>query len=152
MAVKVSRQSLDLQRFSENAAKLLLEKAKVEDFLRSIGSEPSPVVTGDLGDSKLCGYKVVCPVCKKSGCFVGVDGNIHKIYWRCYCKTCRSREMKPKNLLSLVRWSSDNGSLAGAIKTISSFLGFRRSYDITNGDFQARAVFQGGDDDSSIPF
>lgn len=123
---------VELQKFANNAADLLLSQGRLEEFFQSIGYEASPHQDG---------YRGMCPACLQSFCFVGVNGGHHRIYWKCFDRRCRSNTEKTafcRNLLGLVRGVSDDSRLSTAIDTLATFLGFKnRSFDITNGKYEA---------------
>jgi hypothetical protein len=122
----------DLQKFNHNASRLLLEGDRLEEFFRAIGYQVEP-----HGD----GYRGVCPACRDSFCFVGVNGRQHPVFWKCFAPDCASNAGKSKyfrNLVGLVRGASEDDSMKNAIAVIATFLGCAgRSFDITNGKAMA---------------
>jgi hypothetical protein len=130
----LNNRSAELQKFSENAAALLLDQCKLVSLFESIGYQVEPCRDG---------YRGLCPACRTSSCFIGVGGKYHKVFWKCFARDCPSTTGQSKlcrNLLGLVRGAMPDQSLAAAIETISTFLGFKgRSFDITNGKVAAPA-------------
>lgn len=123
--------SIELQKFSDNAAEILIHQGNVKEFFDSIGYNTKPHQNG---------YRGMCPACVSSYCFIGLNGNAHRIYWRCYDSRCPSHVAGSgyrRNLLGLVRaFTMPDENLGEAIKTIAAFLGFEgRSFDITNGRY-----------------
>ncbi len=73
--------SHELQKFSQNAADLLLSQDRLREFFAALDYEVQP---------RKVGYQGMCPVCLQSFCFIGVNGTYHRIFWKCYDKRCRS--------------------------------------------------------------
>jgi hypothetical protein len=144
MSQPINLQALELERFNNHASQQLLETNKLGSFLELLGCQTIKVTEGE---HQLRGYKVCCPVCRQSACFVGLNGKVHKVYWHCYDKKCPSQNMSPKNLVSLVRRLRPDNSLKEAIFAIRDYLGYKRSYDITNGKLP-----DGGPDEENLPF
>src|SRR5437588_4918281 len=89
--------SVELQKFSDNAAELLLRRGKLADFFKSLGYEAER-----HGE----GYRGMCPACLSSFCYIGVNGKHHRIFWKCFDSQCPSNTGKTefcRNLLGLVR-------------------------------------------------
>jgi len=122
--------SLELDRFSNNAAELLIQRGQVEKFFEHIGYEAK---------SHQEGYRGMCPACLSSFCFIGLNGKHHRLFWKCFDHRCPSQKKGSgfrRNLLGLVKGVSTDQSLGTAIKVIAEFLGFAgRSFDITNGKY-----------------
>src|SRR4051812_31387873 len=110
--------SKELQRFSDNAAGLLLREEKLAAFFTHIRYEVEPHQDGLRG---------LCPACLNSFCFIGLNGRHHKVYWKCFNGRCDSNSGKGRlyhNLLGLVQGILADHSLGRAIKVISAFLGY----------------------------
>jgi hypothetical protein len=122
--------SVELQKFSENAAQLLLQRGKLVEFFASLGYPVEP-----HGE----GFRGMCPVCLSAFCFIGLNGKHHRVYWKCFDSRCDSNQGKAgfcRNLLGLVRGQVEGNGLGTAIEAIAEFLGYRgRSWDLTNGKF-----------------
>ncbi len=119
--------AVEAQRFAQNAATALIARGKLVEFFRTLEYDVVP-----YGE----GFKGLCPVCRDSAIFIGLKGDFHKIYWKCYSPDCKSRKPDSKlvkNILGLTRALVDDGSLVTAMKAIASFLGARHTYDVTNG-------------------
>ena len=147
---KQALRAQELQRFSQNASRLLVDKDRLPALLAELN-----YLAERKGENELRGP---CPVCRRSYCHIGMNGRVHTIYWKCFDRTCPSNTGKAKvhhNLLGLVRALVEDGKLGTSIKTIAKFLGFeQRSFDITNGKIgcQVEAVAapdgeDGGDED-----
>ena len=128
--VKHNPKYVDAQRFSDNAAQLLIERGQIAEMFDSLDYSITQNREGD-------GYIGLCPVCEDSNCLIGLNGKAHRIWWRCLSKSCPSNAdgfKTPKNLLSLAKFLV--GSQGAAFAAIADFLGYEgRSFDITNGKF-----------------
>jgi hypothetical protein len=130
MTKSAIQQAAETKSFCENASLHLLKLNKLAPLLESLGCQVAPVESGT-------GYRCTCPLC---GCiaFVGTNGKVHKVFWRCCNQSCSTQKLgQPRNLLSLVRLLSADKTMPAAYKTISRFLGCARPYDLTNGKFRA---------------
>jgi hypothetical protein len=120
-------QNMDLDKFSDNASRLLLEQDKLQAFFDSINYDLKP-----HGD----GFHCTCPACHQSAAFIGVNGRRHRVYWRCLNSECDSHffDRKPylvHNFLGLVKGIVEDRKLGTAMKVISTFLGYEgRSKDL----------------------
>jgi hypothetical protein len=115
-------------KFNANASKLLLARSPdaIIELFAKLGYECSR-----KGES----YRLPCPVCGQSFAWIGTAKPIaYPIYWGCYSPDCPSKTTTKwvKNLLGLVRACVEGQSLSSAYKAIADFLGFARSFDITN--------------------
>jgi hypothetical protein len=146
--------SVELERFSNNSADLLLKRGLLRAFFDHLGFPLE-----ERGGS----YRVECPACHSSFAFVGLNGKKHKLYWRCFDSGCPSNNGKSdlyRNFLGLVRGLVEDRSLRTAIGVISEFLGYKgRSFDITNGKFGQEQPAQDGapkrswvEPDEELPF
>ena len=114
----------ELQLFATNSAKMLIVQGKVKQFFDRLGYEVEPSGSG---------FRGVCPVCKDSFIYVGLDGRIHPIYWKCFRNGCAGKNGFRANLLGLVKALVLDQNLGTAIKTIAAFLGYDgRPFAITN--------------------
>src|SRR4051812_3336315 len=112
--------TIELEKFSENSSKLLHEQGRLAAFFESLDYDVIP-------NGK--GFKAVCPSCKRSYCFIGVNGHKHFIYWKCHDSTCPSNQMASgvhHNLLGLVYLivEAQERRMGVAIETIAEFLGY----------------------------
>jgi hypothetical protein len=123
--------NVELQAFAQGAAKEILRRGQLIEFLRALGLDPRPYGQG---------HKVICPACKTSAVYVGTGGGTHEIFWKCYsaaCPTTSGPRKAVKNVVGLVRLLLPDGGLVPAIKRISDFLGVSNPFDITNGRLPA---------------
>src|SRR5262245_47738598 len=78
---------VELQRFSDNATRLLLDRGQLKEFFKSIDYE---VETHNQG------FRGKCPACHAAFCFIGLNGRHHLLYWKCFDRRCDSNIPSPK--------------------------------------------------------
>lgn len=124
----IGENSNDLRAFSENSAAALLKENKPLEFFNGL-NYPVEMCTGRPS------LNADCPCCGQPGCFIGLNGRVHKIFWKCANAACRSNAGEVcRDLLGLVRELMPDKRIGTAKIAIKTFLGSKPAADVAPTD------------------